>query len=216
MKEPIAGNVVADILEIRFAFAGKVASVRKKPGEAVSKGEKIAAIDRTPLQIELDKQLADYERSRADFELFGLKYRDQHDDVTKYNRQSQQASLNTAVKEIESAKYKLDQTDLICPINGTILDHTLIPGLFITPAGNSVSVANRDSLHFSFTVVQEDLPAFVAPIRLKCRFTGIEKEFEGTSVPPQWGKNGIFTICVFFDNPAGLLPGMLGEAKIVV
>lgn len=216
MKEPITGSVLADILDIRFAFAGKVAAVRKKPGDAVNKGEKLAALDRTPLQMELDKQLADYERTRAEFELFGLKYRDQTDDVTKYNRQSQQASLNTAVKEIESAKYKLDQADLICPINGTVLELTLIPGLFITPASNSVSVANRDTLHFSFTVSQEDLPAFVAPITLKCRFTGIEKEYLGISVPPQWGKNGIFTIRVLFDNPAGLLPGMMGEAKIVV
>lgn len=216
MKEPIPGVITADILEVRFAYAGKIAAVRKKTGEAVNKGEKIASLDRTPLQIDLDKQLADYERSRSDFELFAIKYRDQQDDITKFNRQSQQATLNSAVKDIESAKYKLDQADLISPVNGTIQEIALLPGLFITPASNAVAVIHRESMHFAMTVGQDDVAAFIAPLTVQCRFMGLGKEFTGMTVPAQWGKNGQFIIRTYFSDQAGLLPGMIGEARIVV
>ncbi|PIQ70389.1 hypothetical protein COV89_00755, partial [Candidatus Shapirobacteria bacterium CG11_big_fil_rev_8_21_14_0_20_40_12] len=55
------GEIKARIIEVRFGLSGKVATVAKKAGDSVQKGNLLAALDRKILQTELDKQLADFE-----------------------------------------------------------------------------------------------------------------------------------------------------------
>jgi hypothetical protein len=55
--------------------------------------------------MELDRQLADYEKARAEFELHILKAgKEPGNDEDKYQRQIKQAQLNAAVKEVEPVK----------------------------------------------------------------------------------------------------------------
>lgn len=214
-KKPYSGFVVADLFEVRFAFSGKVVSVRKKTGDAVKKWEAIASLDRKSLQTELDRQLADYEKARAGFELFRIKHGEGGDDTVKFLRQGEQAQLNASVKEVELAKYKLDSSGLISPVNGVIVDMGgLAAGMYVTPGSFPVKVIDHESLSFRFTIEQDDLAGFREPIALKVTVGGLNKEYAGTAVPPVWGKDGRFDVTITFEDRDGLIPGMKGEATI--
>ena len=214
-KKSFEGEITADVIEVRFAFSGKVVSVRKKAGDKVNKWETIASLDRKGLQTELDRQLADYEKARADFELFRIKYPEGGDDSTKFLRQEAQAQLNASVKEVELAKYKLDQADLVSPVTGAIVDlGGLVAGLYVTPGSYPVKVVDSESYTLRFTVGQDELEMFLEPVEVKVKVSGVKKEFSGTSRVPLFGKSGRFEISVPLSDSAGLIAGMKGVATL--
>lgn len=138
--------MVTDIIDVRFAFVGKIASVNKHRGDEVKRGEFLASLDRKGLQADLDKQLAAYEQQRAQFEIFAQKNPNPGDDITMYLKKIQQAQLNASVKEVELAKMRLDEADLICPVNGVVVDDGANrPGQYATPASNSYKIWDSDS-----------------------------------------------------------------------
>lgn len=210
MAKKFDGVVVADVIELRFAYSGKVVSVRKKKGDAVKKWEVIASLDRKILQTELDRQLADYEKVRAQFEIFNIKHQG-GDDTTKYMRQEAQAELNASVKEVELAKFKLDQADLISPVNGTIVDlGGLVVGLNVTPSSNPVKIVDSESLRFRFVIIQGGLDEFLEPQKVRVAVGKTDRT--ARTIVPVWGNNGSFEIDAILDDTSGLLPGMKGEA----
>lgn len=211
MAKKLEGVVVSDLIDVRFAYSGKVVSVRKKRGDAVKIWEGIASLDRKILQNELDRQLADYEKVRAQFEIFNIKHQG-GDDTTKFLRQEAQAELNASVKEVELAKYKLDQADLISPVNGTVVDlGGLVAGLNVTPSSNPVKIVDSESLRFRFVVHQDDLDEFMKPQKVNVALGKTDRT--ATTIVPVWGKDGQFEIDTTIDDIKGLLPGMKGEAK---
>ncbi len=64
-----AGKVNARIIELRFALSGKLTFLAKKRGDSVKKGDLIGSLDKKLLQTELDRELKNYEKVRADFEI---------------------------------------------------------------------------------------------------------------------------------------------------
>lgn len=208
-KKSLNGAVVADLIDVRFAYSGKIVSVRKKRGETVKKWEGIASLDRKILQTELDRQLADYEKARARFEIFNIKNQG-GDDTTKFLRQEAQAELNASVKEVELAKYKLDQADLTSPVGGTIVDlGGLVVGLNVTPSGNPVKILDSESLRFRFVIDQDDLKEFLEPQKVSVAIG--KKDLTVTTIVPVLGRDGQFEIDAVVDDVTGLLPGMKGE-----
>ncbi len=141
------GKVTADIIDVRFAFAGKVARVYKHPGDSVKTGDWLASLDRKELQTILDKELADFEKVRAEFEIFVLNNPKPADDMTKYKKIQAQASLNASVKAVELAKLNLDAVDLKSPVNGIVIDNSqLRVGINITPGSYSYKILDMDSV----------------------------------------------------------------------
>lgn len=207
------GEMVAEIIEARFSFSGKVVYVGKKTGNKVNTGGVIASLDRKILQSELNLQLADYEKTRARFEM--AKGNPGSGDVGKFLAQISQSELNSSVKAVEQAKYKLDQADLISPVNGNILDMgNLVTGLNITPASNPVKIVRSDSFIFSFDIPQDKLPTFAKPREAKIKFRGIYEEFSGAVISPFYGKGEKFQGIIRLEKTNGLIPGMKGQASI--
>src|SRR3989344_1706265 len=135
MSRVFNGEGKARIVEARFALSGKVTFVAKHTGDNVKKGELLASLDRKILQTELDSELADFEKVRADFEIFNLKAGEPTDAISQYLKKEKQAQLNVSVKEVELAKARLDQADLFSPVAGVVLDDSaIVTGLYITPA----------------------------------------------------------------------------------
>lgn len=146
MSKDLQSVVFADQIDIRFPFSGFVAQVFKKAGDVVKKGEWLATLETKQLQTELDKELADYEKIRARFEIFDKEHPTVTDDLVKFLKVIEQADLNSSVKSVELAKMRLDQTKLICPINGIVVsDGGCRPGLFATSASNAFTVLDTDS-----------------------------------------------------------------------
>lgn len=142
----LVGKTVFDTIEARFAFGGKVVVVNKHRGDEVKQGQLLASLDRKGLQTDLDKQLAQYEQQRAEFEIFVQKHPNPGDDITMYLKRIQQAQLNASVKEVEVAKMRLDQADLFSPVNGVVTDDGgNRPGLYVAPASNSFKILDSDN-----------------------------------------------------------------------
>ena len=209
------GEVTADVCETRFAFSGLVASVAKRAGDTLKRGEIIASLDRKLLQTELDRQLADYEKVRAEFEIFQKKAPKEDDDIAKYTREARQATLSVSVKEVELAKYRLDQADLKSPVNGNVVEMSgLTAGLFVTSSSNPVLVVNRESLRFSFTIGQENIGQFLSSVKVRVRIHHTGKETGGMTIPIAIGKDGNFEVLVNLDDTSNFIPGMKGEVSV--
>lgn len=156
------GEVEVEIIEVRFAFAGKTARVNKRVGEAVNKYELLASLDRKPLQSDLDKQLAAYEQQRAEFEIFAKKNPNPGDDITMYMKKIQQAQLDSSVKAVEQAKARLDEADLTSPVNGIVVDDGgNRVGLFVTPASNAYKIMDLEAKRIWVTITPEEIQKMV-------------------------------------------------------
>lgn len=207
------GEVKARIIDARFAISGKIVSVGKHTGDTVKKGNLIASLDRKILQAELDRQLADYEKLRADFDGFAKKYPDPQDD-NKYTKAEKQAALNAGVKDVELAKAKLDQADLFSPVDGIILDDSgITPGLYVTPAGGSIRIVDSSSYFFEIELEQKDISDFSESKKCNLEITSIKEKITAESKPIFSDGKG-FLVQIPISDPSILL-GMKGEVKFI-
>lgn len=156
--QSLTGVVRAEIVEVRFAFSGRVSSLHVHPGDLVKPGTILAQLDKKILQTELDKELADYERTRADFEIFVKKMGEPKDDLSKYEKVQKQSLLNASVKSVELCKYRLDESTLSSPLRGIIMaTQGLHPGLYITPGANPIRIIDLDTLEFAAQVTWKEV-----------------------------------------------------------
>lgn len=209
------GTVEGDVNEARFAYSGKVSALGKRQGDTVKQWEWIASLDKKVLQSELDLELADYEKARAEFEIFNLKNGQASDDITKFLRSEKQAALNASVKRVELAKYKMDQADLVSPATGILIDMGgLVPGINITPASASVKILVTSPLYFHFEVPQKDLVIIAKSRTMRLTVTGLDKKYTLNPTLPAYGKQGVFACRTVITDPTDLKPGMTGKASV--
>lgn len=206
------GTIKGKIVELRFSASGKLENVYKKRGDYVKKGSLIASFEKKQLQAELDKQLADFEKVRADFEIYNLQKGEPKDDISKYLKSVKQSDLNISVKEVELAKFKLDQAYLFSPVEGVIIDDSgLTAGVYITPSSNPVKVLEEFSYYFEFEIEQIDYSIYLNQISVKIVFDGIDKTYTGTTNTLIPGENGKLVVEVKLDNLQGLTLGLEGR-----
>jgi len=215
-KKIFEGKIEGKIIEVRFASSGKLAGIYKTKGNIVKKGQIIASLDKKLLQAELDRQLGDFEKIRAEFEIHNLKTGEPKDDIAKYLKTEKQAELNISVKEVEIAKARLDQTDLFSPIDGIIIDDSnLVSEVFLTPASSPIKILDVSSYAFVFEIDQKDLPVFIEPRLMEINIEGAGKTFKGTTRPIAPREDGKFKIEAKPDDSSGLILGLCGQATII-
>jgi len=213
------GEVKAKIIEIRFANSGMVSYVAKKTGDGVSKGNILASLDKKILQQQLDSELLDYEKVRADFEAYGLKAGEPSDDMGRFLKKQKQASLDLSVKSVELAKARLDQVNLFSPVSGVIIDDSnIVAGVYVSPASSPFIILDTSSFYFEFEIDQADLVKFKQPVDMEIALPPFEEKYLGktkTILPHSSKKAGKFSVVVDLEKMDGLMMGMLGEAKLV-
>lgn len=205
-EQTFDGIVIADEIEVRFPVGGTVSTVHGTSGQRIDKGAILARLSPTIAQKELDRVLAQYEKIRAQFELFKLKYPTDTDDTIKYNRTIVQKELDRSVLDIELAKATLDSLALISPVNGIIMsDGGLRSGLVITPASHSFTILDRDSQRLQIDVPEDKRKEFDEPRRAVVRRN--EKTYEGRSrvVIPN-GKR--YTLDIDYDDHGDHVVGL--------
>ena len=210
-----SGEITADFVDVKFAFSGKVADLKKAVGQKVKKGEILALLDTQLLEVEHAKELAQYEKTRAEFEIFRLKHGNGPDaeDTIKFLRTKQQADLDSSVKNIESSKLRLDQSILLSPVTGTVIDmHGLVKGLYTTPASNPITIMDQESLTFVIEVPQTEIFQFREERQMRVYIEGISDEIIGIQRLPTHGKKGSFLIPIALSYNEFLFPGMQGKA----
>jgi multidrug resistance efflux pump len=180
----LSGVVIGSIIEVRFAYSGKISSLRIHSGDLVKSGSPLAELDKKILQAELDKELADYERVRADFEIFVKKAGTAQDDFAKFEKVERQALLNSSVKSVEISKYRLDQTVMFSPVRGIVVDDGgLRVGIYATPGANPVKILDLDSLALSVPVSWEQINEFGSDIQFSVRIEDGEKSIPAALLP---------------------------------
>lgn len=213
MAEKFNGEIKARIVEIRFALSGKISNVSKHTGNNVKKWDLVASLDRKILQTELEQQLADYEKVRADWDGFTKKYPDPQDD-NKYTKAEKQASLNASVKQVELVKARLDQADLFSPVEGIVMDDSgIVTGLNVTPANSSIKIIDTSSFYFEFEIDQKDIPNFIESKKCKVNIEGVKEIIEGETLPV-FSDGKKFIVKIKLSKTEGLLVGMKGSVSI--
>lgn len=214
------GEVVTRFIDVRFAFSGTIAAVKKQPGDRVKKGDVLASLDVKILQAELDRQLADYEKRRAVFDIAAkTPAKSQDPDIQKFIKQIDQAELDASVKDVELTKYKLDQAQLLSPVDGVATDlGGCVPGVNVTPSANPISVLDSSSLRFRIAVDQESISQFIRERSMDVVIPGTGDSRRGRSLIPVPGSYNNANEVTFFaeirlENSDGLLPGMVGDAR---
>lgn len=206
---------MVDVVEVRYAFSGRVAKVNKRRGQWVRKGEVLAELDLSILQTELDIKLASYEKTRAEFEIFSKKNPGVLDDVMGYMKKIEQSQLNESVKEVELAKMKVDMAKLVSPVTGLIVDDGgNRVGLNVTPAANVWSIEDEESMHFEVEITADKLADFSQEREVVVKVG--DKEVAGKSKrPTKFGNKFRVGVELEGDRPRWI-PGQMGEAKFTL
>jgi membrane fusion protein (multidrug efflux system) len=213
-EDNLIGYITGEIISVRFAFSGKISKVNVKAGDHVTRGQILSSLDRTQLQMELDKELKDFERIRADFEIFVKKQGDDASDLARFEKIRQQSLLDVSVKAVELAKSRLDQADLISVVEGTVISNGgLRTGMYITPGANPVDILDSSSLVFMVPVEWEDLGKFVVGSQFKVQLVGIPDEIPAavmSFIPPADPKKSP-QINFKLDTTIPVFPGLPGK-----
>ena len=190
-------------VEVKFAFSGKLVSLRKNIGDNVSKGEVLASLDRQLLQLELDQKLADNKLVRATFE------------VGKGQKSVLQADLDASVRDVEQAKYKLDQVDLVSPVSGIVLDDGDCKiNMNITPSANAFMILDSSSVVFRIKIKPEDVVKFTNPMSLPIDFTSVGKKIFGMASLPKLLNNLDWIVDLKIEDLKDLPLGLGGFVQL--
>jgi multidrug resistance efflux pump len=208
------GELRADIIEVRFAFSGKVSSIHRKIGEIVKKWDSLVTLDSKILQTELDRQLADYEKTRAEFEIFSKKSNG-NGEIDSYLKKIQQSQLNASVKDVELSKAKLDQVGVFSPVNGLIIsDGGCRVGLYVTPSSASFQIVDMDSLVFRIKVAGKELSQFSKSAKVKVMLDTRKASISGDSQTAMPDGKGNFLVDSILEEKTDLLPGIKGKLSL--
>lgn len=158
--------------------------LKKFTGDTVKKGDHIASLERKVPQATLDRELADFERVRADFEIFNQKNPNPTEEIDKYLKVEKQAALNASVKNVELAKAVLDQCDLYSPVDGVVMDDSsVVAGLNITPASSSFKIIDSSSYYVEVEIKEKDFEKFQKPCDVTVEVKGIGKTLKSQTSP---------------------------------
>lgn len=192
------GHVVAtNLVSLRFPEGGLLSSLNCYPSQIVKAGFNLASLDPKPVQIQLDIELADFRRVRAEFDQLTrqLPIPKTEDDKTK--KEIAQAKLDSAVKSVERYKQTLDRLTLVCPVDAVVIStESLVQGINVTPGGYPIVVADLDSVVFESIISESDFYR-LSPNQTGRIFLKNGQAFDSTVVylsPQSEKNNGFFAV----------------------
>ncbi|OGD71887.1 hypothetical protein A3A84_00645 [Candidatus Collierbacteria bacterium RIFCSPLOWO2_01_FULL_50_23] len=193
-----SGKVVSNnLISLRFPEGGKLISLSCHSGQIVKKGDPLAALDPKPIQTQLEIELADFRRTRAEFDQLTRQLPVPKTEDEKTKKEIAQSKLDVSVKSVEKIKGQLDGLNLYSPTDAVIVSaEGLIVGINITPSGFPIILAPLTSAVFETPVPEENFyqlhPGQGARVTLK---SGFASESEVTLLSPQSiGSNGFFNV----------------------
>ena len=122
--------------DLSFASSGTVTAVDVEPGDLVTKGDKLAAIDDSELQI--DYKSAKASRTEAEEALSSLQA---EDDATATAIAAAQATVEVKKNAVTQARTALDAATMVSPINGKVAAVTVAEGDTVSGGSSSATSA---------------------------------------------------------------------------
>lgn len=239
VPQPVTGSAaVRDTLWIRVTAAGQaeafrrttvtaqlegwVESVSVRENQRVGRGAELAVIDSTEYALRVDQARAGLLTAEADFRQMVL-FDDEIDDAAVREERRRVArsrsGLDQAEVELQRAELELARTRITAPFEGRAADLLVVPGQYVTPGTELVTVVDLDPIKVEVQVLESEL-AFLSEGRSAQvafaaypgeRFTG-RIETINPLVDPE-SRTGRVT--VLLPNPdARIKPGMYAEVSL--
>jgi len=124
---------------LSFKTGGIIRSLKVKEGDAVRKGQVLAALDLTEINAQVSQSKFTFEKAQRDFNRLSKLYKDSV--VTLEQFQNSQTGLSIAQKQLESAKFNLSFSEIRALSDGYVLRKFVNEGQVIT-SGSSVLQTN--------------------------------------------------------------------------
>jgi len=196
MPEFIGKVVSNNLISLRFPEGGKLILLKCHPGQIVKKGDLLASLDPKPIQTQLDIELADFRRVRAEFDQLTRQIPVAKTEDEKTKKEIAQSRLDVSVKSVEKYKLQLDCLNLYSPADAVIINTDgLLEGVNITPSGFPIILAPLDSAVFDCLVSEDNFyqlqPNQKAKISLK---NGFSIDSEVIYLSPQSNSNDTFAV----------------------
>ena len=192
------GKVVSNaLISLRFAEGGKLNSIKCHPRQIVKRRDLLASLDPKPIQTQLDIELADFRRTRAEFDQLTRQIPIAKTEDEKTKKEIAQSKLDVSIKTVEKYKLQLDGLNLLSPTDAVIINSDgLLEGINITPSGFPIILAPLDSAVFECLVNEDNFyqlrPDQKAKISLKNGFS-IDSEVIYLS-PESIGNDNTFAV----------------------
>jgi RND family efflux transporter MFP subunit len=160
MKAPWTrdGHVRADIVQIAPDVSGFVTDVLVHDNQAVKRGDVIFRIDRERFALALRQadavvagRLATLNEAEADLKRYHALTTDavsqQKQEQVLATQQQAKAAYDQALADEAVAKLNLDRSEVHAPVNGTITNMDLRPGVYVSAGKGVMALVDNDTLH---------------------------------------------------------------------
>lgn len=143
---------------LQFQTGGQLAWVGVKEGDIVNKYQGIASLDTRSVQKNLQKALEAYKQDRNAHEQSKDDYDDSTNDEFRRLMENAQASLNSAVLDVELQDLALKYANIWSPIDGLVVrvDSPHV-GVNITPNEAEFEIINPSTIFFKATADQTEV-----------------------------------------------------------
>ena len=217
--------------EVSFLVSGKVLQVVPREGDAVRKGQLLAAIDPTDYQYSLTAATAQADMARIAFD----RAEDEHrrmkmlydskslapNDYEKYKAsyESARQQYEQAIASENISRKRLTDTELHSPVNGFISKRSIEPGDTASPGRSVFEIVNLDTVEVSVGVPETDVHSVHVGQEVAITLPALPGEsFKGVvrlvNVSADAGTRTFMTR-ISIPNPTHVLRiGMVAEARI--
>ncbi|WP_257540536.1 efflux RND transporter periplasmic adaptor subunit [Sphingobium sp. CFD-1] len=189
--EPVTrdGKVRADMVPVAADVSGLVTDVRVADNQAVKKGEVLFVIDRPRYRLALEQAEAaiasdrvalaqavrEDRRNRAMPDVIAAEAIEQG----RARAEGLRASLGQAVAARDLARFNLERTLVRAPVDGTISNLSLQPGVYLTAGKAALALVYNRSMRVEGYFEETKLPAIRVGDRASIYLMGVADEIGG-------------------------------------
>lgn len=224
----VTGDVIANrTVTLATRIMGRITRVHASEGDAIRADQVIVEIDDTEYLAQLKSQQAAVDRARAEVNhrtrirdrLQQLKKtdavaQDAIDEAT-YGLQVAEASLKSALAQIDAIRSTLAETRIRAPFDAVVIKKMAETGLVTQPGQPLYEIQDQSQLKFRARVKERDLPHIRLndPVEIRIAALGDELiEAVVIKIIPNGDERHTFIVELALPKRAGLYPGMFGKA----
>lgn len=192
MKAPWTrdGHVRADIVQIAPDVSGFVTDVLVRDNQAVKRGDVIFRIDRERFSLALQQadavvagRLATLNEANADLKRYHALTTDavsqQKQEQVLATQQLAKANYDQALADQAVAKLNLDRSEVRAPVNGTITNMDLRPGVYVGAGKGVMALVDNDTLHVEGYFEETKLARIKIGAPARVRLMGDSRQLTG-------------------------------------
>lgn len=147
-------------VDLTFPVSGKLVNLAVKKNDPVKKWGYIGSLDKRQLQMQVEKSLRDYSKTRWDFdEAHDVTYKDQIiTDTIRRVLDKNQFDLDKSVLDVEITDFAKNNADLYSPISGVVTKVYTHEGMSVVGGVTQiVTIANPEKMFFIAKIGEADI-----------------------------------------------------------